>query len=67
MPQFIIPQNYQEWRHCITDNCRLELTSDYIEQRINALQEYDPVFLQLYGKQHWQQTLEWLNRAQQEL
>lgn len=67
MASSIIPRNFDEWKHCITVECGLELTPDYIEQRIEALQtpndHYTQQFTRLYGEQYLQQVLTWFTQA----
>jgi len=67
----IIPQNYQEWRHCIIVECGLELTSHFIDARISALQNeseyYTQQFLRLYGPEYRQTVLNWFVQAREDL
>lgn len=71
MENAIIPHNYEAWRHCITVECGLELTADFIEERVSALQnnkDYSTKkFVQLYGQQHLQNVLGWFIQAQKNL
>jgi len=67
MKTSIIPQNYEEWRHCIIVECGLELSPSFIEQRIAALQNngehYTQQFVRKYGAQHHQRVLGWFMQA----
>ncbi|WP_087026358.1 hypothetical protein [Thaumasiovibrio subtropicus] len=71
MSSAAIPSNYQEWKHCITVECGLELTPDYISQRIEALQtpndHYTKQFTRLYGEQYLAQVLAWFKQARAEV
>ena len=62
------PRNYNEWRHCIIVKCGLELSPVYISERLKALndeQDYHTQrFVQLYGKAHHQNVIEWFMQAQ---
>ena len=62
-----IPQNFEEWRHCIVVECGLELTPSFIEHRISTLQNnreyYTQQFIRKYGQQHQQQVLGWFMQA----
>lgn len=66
-----IPQNYDEWRHCITVKCGIPLTPEYIAERINSLQDGTDFrtrqFLEIYGQQYHQQVLAWFHQAEQEV
>ena len=70
MASSIIPNNFAEWKHCITVECGLELTPEYIEQRIEALQtekdHYTQQFTRLYGEQHLNRVLAWFRQTQTE-
>jgi len=65
----IIPENYQEWQHCITVDCGLELSQTFIEQRISALedrsQHHTQQFIRRYGEQHYLRVLGWFKKADQ--
>jgi hypothetical protein len=71
MQKSIIPQNYEEWRHCIVVECGLELTPSFIEKRISALKNnkeyYTQQFIHLYGQQHHQKVLGWFMQAREML
>ena len=68
MENSIIPQSYEAWHHCIVVECGLELTPNFIEERIAALQDnsnyYTQQFVRLYGKKHLQKVLGWFVQAQ---
>jgi len=67
----IIPENYDQWHHCIVVECGLELTPNFIEQRILALQNnkehYTRQFVNKYGPQHHQRVLSWFTQAREML
>ena len=71
MHQFIIPQTYAEWKHCITVICRQPITQPYIEERIKALNSttdhMTTRFIQLYGQTQHQKTLQWFEQAKREV
>jgi len=62
------PQSYEEWRHCIIVKCGLELTPDYISERLSALNNNDDYqtkrFIVLYGEHYLQRVIEWFRRAE---
>ena len=31
------PENYDDWKECITEYCGIPLTPDYVEKRLAAL------------------------------
>jgi len=67
MQSSIIPQNFDEWRHCIVVDCGLELSQSFIEQRISSLQDmsehYTQQFVHKYGPEHHQRVLGWFEQA----
>lgn len=67
----MIPTNYEEWRHCITVECGIDLTQAFIEERLavwrNAQSEESHRFRRLYGEQHLQEVLGWFVRAIEEV
>ena len=67
MTKSMIPQNYEEWRHCIVVDCGLELTPSFIEERIASLQNskenHTQQFIRLYGQEHHQKVLGWFMQA----
>ena len=62
-----IPDSYPAWRHCITVECRIPLTRAFIEQRLavwkNQNLEETQRFRRCYGDAHWQQVINWFQRA----
>jgi hypothetical protein len=65
-----IPQNYEQWYHCITVECGLSLTVEFIDERIVSLQDENifktKQFIQLYGSQFHQQVLAWFQHAREQ-
>ena len=68
MEEFVFPKNYDDWRQTITIQGGIELTSDYISQRLTALRnEKDPTtqnFIKLYGSEYHQQVVSWFEQEQ---
>jgi len=64
----IIPNTYEEWRHCIVVECGLALTPQFIAARIHALQDsqdfYTQKFTSLYGKAYLEQVITWFQQAE---
>ena len=67
----LIPRNYEEWKHCITVECEIPLTAEFVAQRIDALQNMDDFrtarFVERWGAAHHARTLAWFRDAEQEL
>jgi len=68
MNTLVLPQNYEEWRRCITVDCGIELTPDYISQRLSALNNkkdhHTQKFIKLYGEAHLQSVIGWFLQSQ---
>lgn len=66
----MIPQTYEQWRHCITVECGIALTVPFITQRLsiwhNAESEETLWFRRLYGDEHWKAVTAWFERAGRE-
>ena len=66
----LIPQNYEEWKYCITVECGIPLTSSYISQRLtvwrNEELEETKRFRKLYGDAHWKSVISWFEQAERE-
>lgn len=64
-------ESYAAWEHCITVECGIPLTPDYVAKRIAALSDpKDKVtarFVQLYGDPYREQVLGWFKQAQAKL
>jgi len=59
----MIPQTFEEWKNCIVNDCKINLTKDFAKERLSVYQ--DPQnketqkFISLYGKQHLQSVIYW--------
>lgn len=71
MENAILPHNYDSWYHCITVDCKIQLTAAFIQARIVSLQDDTDFrtqqFIKLYGEQHRKDVLSWFEQAQQSL
>ncbi|MEM6641170.1 MAG: hypothetical protein AAF610_14870 [Pseudomonadota bacterium] len=65
------PQNYDQWRHCITVECGIPLTSEYVEQRLRVWRDESAQetrrFRELYGDDYWKFMTSCFERASTEL
>ncbi len=66
-----IPRSFKHWRYCIERWCGLELTTEFIDSRIAALEnpkdEHTRRFVDCYGQSHRQAVIGWLKRARSEV
>ena len=67
VPMGVVPTTYEEWEHCITVDCGIPLTADYIAGRIKALNDMSDLhtqkFVERWGEGHRTQTLAWFEEA----
>lgn len=64
-----IPTTFDEWHHCITVECEIPLTPEYVAQRLKALDDPRDYATQrliaIYGRRHHQQVVRWFEQAAQ--
>jgi len=62
----MIPQTFEEWKNCIVNDCKINLTKDFAKERLTVYQ--DPQnketqkFISLYGEEHLNNIINWLKR-----
>ncbi len=65
------PQSYEQWRHCITVECGISLTAEYVEQRLRVWRdeqaEETKRFRRLYGDDYWKFMTNCFERASAQL
>lgn len=58
----MIPQTFEQWRHCIEKNCGITLTKQFARERLaiyeNSENGETKKFITLYGKQHHQNIIQ---------
>lgn len=66
-----IPRDYASWKHCITVHCGIPLTTNFVRRRLAVWRDSDSEetrrFRSLYGEQHLQRVVQWLEQAELEL
>jgi hypothetical protein len=67
----MIPSNYQEWKNCITQDCKIVLSNSFIEQRLlilkNPNHQETLKFKELYGENQLINIITWYETALHEL
>ncbi len=62
-----IPETYEQWHHCITVECGIPLTPEFVAQRLKVWKdenlEETARFRRLYGDAHWRQVIGWFERS----
>lgn len=66
-----IPDSYAAWHHCITVECGIPLTEEFIHKRLAILnnpKEYETQrFAELRGAAHLRAVLSWFEQAAKEI
>ncbi len=59
----MIPKSFEEWRNCIINDCKINLTKEFAEQRLNVYKNAEnnetKLFIKLYGKKHLNNIIYW--------
>lgn len=67
----VFPQTYEQWHHCITQECRIALTAAFVADRLavwrNAQAEETVRFRTLYGDDYLTLIIGFFERAEKEL
>ena len=65
------PQNFEEWKYCITVECGIQLNALFITQRLsvwrNENHEETRRFRQRYDDNHWRSVIGWFAEAERQL
>ena len=60
-------KSFSEWRHALTERCKINLTPEYARTRISALQDPSDKstkeFKAKYGEAYLQQVIKWFEQA----
>ena len=59
----MLPQTFEEWRNCIVNDCKIDLTKTFAEKRLtvyeNGKHPETRKFISLYGEQHLNNIIHW--------
>lgn len=62
----MIPQIFEQWKNCIINDCKINLTKDFAKQRLAVYQDKQnqetQKFISLYGEQHYSNIINWLEK-----
>ena len=52
----MIPHTFEEWKSCIINDCKIDLTVDFAQKRLSVYKDRNnqetKKFVALYGEQH---------------
>ena len=64
-------RTYDDWKHCITELCKIPLTADYVAARLTELRDIQnhntQKFVGSWGEAHRKQVIAWFEQAETEL
>lgn len=59
----MIPRTFEQWKNCITNDCKINLTKEFAIKRLTVYQDRNHLetkkFISLYGEQHLQNIINW--------
>ena len=62
----MIPQTFEEWQNCITNDCKIILTREIAQKRLAVyLDKENPEtkkFSSLYGEEHLNNIIKWYSQ-----
>jgi hypothetical protein len=65
----MIPNTFAEWKYCIEKECKVELSTIFIEQRIQSLTDHldahTIALKNLYGELHVAQLITWFQQIKE--
>ena len=65
------PETYEQWRYCITVECGIPLTPEFVAQRLIIWRDVEAEetlrFRRCYGDAHWKSVVAWFELAEVEL
>ena len=63
----MLPRTFEEWRNCIVNDCKINLTKDFAAQRLKVYQDSNnqetEKFIELYGESHLQNIIHWYKQV----
>lgn len=66
----MIPLNYSDWKKCIIQDCKIDLTKEFALERLNVYQDNrNPEtlkFISLYGVEHLRNIIQWYTQVLEE-
>ena len=63
----MIPRTFEEWRDCIVNDCKIDLTKSFAQKRLSIYQDATHTetrkFIELYGKEHLSNIIYWYKKV----
>jgi hypothetical protein len=62
----MIPQTFSDWKNCIVNDCKVNLSKYFAEKRLAVYQDKRNTetlkFISLYGEHHLNNIIQWLQQ-----
>jgi hypothetical protein len=62
----MIPQTFEQWKNCMVNDCKINLTKDFAIKRLAVYQDKQntetQTFISLYAEQHLNNIIQWLKQ-----
>lgn len=62
----MILRNFEDWKDCIVNQCRIKLTKDFAQKRLKVYENESHTetrqFVELYGKDHLNNIIYWYKK-----
>lgn len=62
----MIPQDFDNWKDCIQNKCKIRLTAEFAKQRLAIYNNQElretQRFIELYGQEHYERIKEWFGK-----
>lgn len=63
----MLARNFEEWRNCIVNDCKIELTKEFAQGRLKVYEDRNNAetkkFVKLYGENHLNNIIYWLKKV----
>jgi hypothetical protein len=63
----MIPRTYEEWKSCIVEDCKIDLTKAFAQDRLQVYRQAQHTetvkFVSLYGEQHLNNIIHWFTKV----
>lgn len=63
----MIAQTFEEWKNCIVNDCKINLTKEFAKSRLKVYEDRSKPetkkFIKLYGESHLNNIIYWLKKV----
>ena len=62
----MIPKTFDEWRNCIVNDCKINLSKEFAQERLSVYKDMKhketQKFVSLYGMEHLEKVIFWYSQ-----